>query len=43
MVGHAFSEAAGSGRIRAYQTDNSDGESIGDGDFDPVFTRKMER
>lgn len=43
MVGHPFNEAAGSGRIRGYATDNDDDLSISAGDFDPVFTRKMER
>ena len=40
MVGHALGTSAGSSKIRAYQTDNSDGLTISDGDFDPVFTRK---
>lgn len=26
-------------KLRAYQTDNDDGASISDGDFDPTFTR----
>lgn len=43
MVGHEFGETAGSGTPRAYATDNSDGYSISDGDFDPVFTRSKQR
>lgn len=43
MVGHPFDEAAGSGRIRAYQTDNEDGLDIASGDFDPVFARGKAR
>ena len=41
-IGQSRGEAAGSGHFRSYQTDNDDGESIGDGDFDPVLTRKKE-
>lgn len=39
-VGQSFGSTAGSSHLRSYPTDNSDGESISDGDFDPVITRK---
>lgn len=42
-IGQDFGETAGKGRIRAYQTDNSESLSIDDGDFDTTFTRKKAR
>ena len=39
-IGQGLSESTvNHGRFRAYQTDNSDDLSIGDGDFDPTVTR----
>ena len=39
-IGQGYGSTAGVGRIRAYQTDNSDDLSIDDGDFDTTVTRK---
>ena len=38
-IGQGYGSTAGSSRIRSYQTDNSDGLSVSDGDFDPTITK----
>lgn len=42
MIGQSFGTGANKRRIRGYPTDNRDSKSIDNGDFDPVFTRKMD-
>ena len=39
MLNHASGSSGGPSVLRSYATDNSDGKSVGAGDFDPVFTR----
>ena len=39
LIGQASTSSGGRSQLRSYPTDNKDGKSIADGDFDPVFTR----
>lgn len=39
LIGQAFGSAADRGNLRAYTRDNSKGKSVGNGDYDPVFSK----